>query len=151
MSSYTELTQEEKDQADYLLGGLTQARGNLEKFAQEPAAKILGNEQKLDLIKYNLIVAIQAAIDTCYHFVARAANQAPKNYAYCFELSASFGIIDADLAKDLKRMAHFRNLLVSGDVDDELVCDVLKNKLTNLDSFEEQIRCFVEKCRPFRV
>ncbi len=151
MSEYTKLTREEKKQADSLLGGLARARSNLKEFAQEATAEILGNEQKLDLIKYNLIVAIQAAIDTCYHFVAKSDHLAPKNYAYCFELSASFGIIDTDLAKDLKGMAHFRNLLVSGDVDDELVCNVLKNKLTNLDSFEEQIRCFVEKCRPFKV
>ncbi len=146
-----ELTQEEKDHAGSLLVDLDRSRAKLQELAQDPITNILGNEQELAQIKYNLIIAIQTAIDTCYHFVAKLDSQAPKNYAHCFNLSAKLGIIDLDLVKDLEHLAHFRNLLISGDTDDELVCDVLKNKLTSLDIFKEQVQCFIAKCRPFKV
>lgn len=149
MSEHT-LTQAEKEHSDSLLKQLDQARSKLKIFAQEPIDELLNNEQKLDQIRYNLIISIQATIDICYHFVAKLDAQPPKNYAYCFGLSASVGIIDKALVNDLEQMAHFRNLLITGNADNELVCDVLYNKLAYLDAFEEQIQCFVDKCRPFR-
>ena len=145
------LTPEETKQAKEFLSQLDQAKSNLKEFAQEPTANILGNEQELDLIKYNLLIAIQATIDTCYHFVAKTDTLAPKDYAYCFELSARLGIIDNGLVADLEDIAHFRNVLIAGNANNELICDVLKNKLTSLDNFEKEIICFIENCRPFNI
>jgi len=57
-------------------------------------------------------VVTEAAIDLCNHIVARQGGRAPQDYADCFAVLADLKVIKPDLAKRLKQMAHFRNLLV---------------------------------------
>jgi uncharacterized protein YutE (UPF0331/DUF86 family) len=135
------------DRLAFLLGELHEARGKLKGLAQISINELLADGQKIDLIKYNLIIAIQSAIDVCYHIVAKSENRAPEDYADCFLQLAQLGIIEDRFAQNLKEMARFRNLLVHmyGKVDDKRVCQILKDNLTDLDRFEEQIKGFVSK------
>ncbi len=129
-----------------LMGDLHKARGKLRRLAVFTVDELLADEQKLDLIKYNLIIAVQAAIDICYHIVAKSESRAPQDYADCFVQLANLGIVDKKFARNLQEMARFRNVLVHmyGEVDDNRVCRILKDNLIDLDRFEELINDFVQ-------
>lgn len=72
-------------------------------------------------------MAIQAAIDIAVHIVAEETGATPETYGQAFEMLGESGILDGDLAGDLRRAAGLRNVLVHGylDVDPEQVWDHL--------------------------
>ena len=84
----------------------------LRLFADVPLEEFLGDRDKQDIASFRLIVATEAAIDTCFHVAAKLLNAAPEEYAGCFQLLGDQGFIDPEFALRLVKMARFRNLLV---------------------------------------
>ncbi len=109
----------------------------LEAIRQQPREAFLENADLRDLASYRLLVAIEAAIQICYHVSAQVLHQAPSGYAECFALLSEGGIIPGTLGKRLQRMARFRNVLVHRywDVDYSRVYDVLQHDLSDIREF----------------
>lgn len=74
--------------------------------------EFLGDRDKQDIASFRLIVATEAAIDTCLHVAAKVLREVPEEYAACFQLLSDHGLIERELSLRLIRMARFRNLLV---------------------------------------
>ena len=91
---------------------ITESLTRLERFRGLPLEAFLGDQDKLDVASFRLIVATEAALDICFHLVANLLNKVPEEYAGCFKLLGDAGLIDATLALKLSQMARFRNLLV---------------------------------------
>jgi uncharacterized protein YutE (UPF0331/DUF86 family) len=129
-----------------LLGQIGESRRRLDELARLPEAEFLADYRNTESAKYLLIVAIEAAIDTCNHIVACRGGRAPADYADCFSILADLGAIEAALADHLKRMARFRNLLVHlyWQVDNQRVHQMMQSELGDLDSFCEQIARWIE-------
>ena len=53
----------------------------ISKIGEEPFLK---DNEKIDSVKYNLIIIIEEATDTCNHIVARAGGRAPYDCIDCF-------------------------------------------------------------------
>ena len=117
----------------------------LERLARVPLDEFLGNQDQLDLACYRLLVAIEAALALCYHVSARRLRRAPDDYAACFEGLRSAGLIPADLAERLQRMAKFRNLLVHvyWKIDYRRVHEILSHDLEDLRAFETAMAALV--------
>jgi len=100
------------------------------------------NIDKVDSAKYNLIVAIEGAIDICNHIVARVGGRAPLDHADCFEVLRELKILSDDLVERLKSMAKFRNLLVHlyWKVDDRKVFQILKTDIQNIKEYIKEIK-----------
>ncbi len=113
----------------------------LEELRALPREEFLAHRDWLDLACYRLIVAIEAAVQICFHVSARRLHRMPDEYAECFVILGEAGILPADLSERLQRMARFRNVLVHryGDVDYGRVYDILQNRLGDLREFMDAI------------
>ena len=86
---------------------------------------------------YRLLVAIEAALALCYHVSAKRLRKVPEEYAECFGMLRDAGILPAELAGRLQRMARSRNLLVHmyWKIAYGQVFDVIQQNLGDLRAF----------------
>jgi len=113
----------------------------LEKIKNSPKEKFLKNRDLQDIASYRLLVAIEAAMNLCYHISARKLKKAPDEYAECFGILGEAEIIPKELAEELKKMARFRNMLVHmyWKMDYEIIFDILQNNLQQLKQFSTAV------------
>ena len=67
-----------------------------------------------DALAMSLLVAVQEAVDICFHIVADEGWGLPASYTDGFRALADHGIVDAELARQLGQLASLRNRLVHG-------------------------------------
>jgi uncharacterized protein YutE (UPF0331/DUF86 family) len=93
-------------------------------------------------VEHTLQLAIQAALDVGSHIVSDDRLGEPDTNRHVFRLLGRAGIVPADLAGRLEKMAGFRNVVVHlyQDVDLGIVRDVVENHLGDLLDFAEAIR-----------
>jgi len=93
-------------------------------------------------VQHTLQLAIQSALDVASHIVSDERLGEPRTSRELFDSLESAGWIPAELARTLRNMAGFRNLLVHGYdvVDLGIVEDVIRNRLDDLLVFVSLIR-----------
>jgi len=113
----------------------------LEQIKAAPRDVFLADQDMLDLASYRLLLAIEAALQICFHVSAQRLHQVPEEYAACFGILGEAGILEADLSKNLQQMARFRNMLVHvyWAVDYDRVYDILQEHLDDLRRFVQVI------------
>ena len=93
-------------------------------------------------VERTLQVAIQAALDVASHITSERRLGEPATNRELFTLLERDGWIPSELRARLADMAGFRNVLVHGydDVNLDVVRDVLKNHLVDLERFTAGVR-----------
>jgi uncharacterized protein YutE (UPF0331/DUF86 family) len=93
-------------------------------------------------VEHTLQLAIQAALDVGSHLVSDQRLGEPETSRDVFRLLARAGILPAELAVRLERMAGFRNVVVHvyQEVDLRIVRDVVENHLGDLLDFATAVR-----------
>ena len=93
-------------------------------------------------VEHTLQCAIQAALDVASYIVSDHRLGEPETGRDVFRLLGKAGMLPADLAGRLERMAGFRNVVVHlyQDVDVAIVRDVVENHLGDLLDFVTAIR-----------
>jgi len=93
-------------------------------------------------VEHTLQLAIQAALDVASHVASSDRLGEPVTNRQLFELLARNGWLSEALARQLRDMAGFRNVLVHGyaEVDPRIVRDVVENRLGDLLAFVDEIR-----------
>ena len=93
-------------------------------------------------VEHTLQLAIQAAMDVASHIVSDERLGEPRTNRELFDLLESRGWVAPDLARTLRNMVGFRNVLVHGydTVDLDVVEDVLRSRLGDLQEFAAVIR-----------
>jgi len=88
-----------------------------------------------------LQISIECVIDICALIVSGLRLGLPSEEDDLFEKLEQAEIISSSTKGTLKKMKGFRNILVHeyGRIDDELVYEVLKNKLDDFDVFKKEI------------
>ncbi len=88
-----------------------------------------------------LQVSIECVIDVCALIVSGLRLGLPSEEEDLFERLQEAGIITSDMKETLKKIKGFRNLLVHeyGRVDDEIVYDMVRNKLNDFTDFKKEI------------
>lgn len=119
---------------------ISEALERLDKI-KKSKDKFLKDKDLQDIASYRLLVAIEAAINLCYHVAAKKLKKAPGEYAECFGILAEAEIIPNELSLELKKMARFRNMLVHmyWKIDYELILDILQHDLDHLRQFSKAI------------
>ncbi len=127
------------------IGEIRKATNRLKTVGQLPKEAFLGNPDKIDSAKYNLIIAIESAIDLCNHLISYNGFRTPQDYADTFEVLKEQGAFDESLTLRLKAMARFRNRLVHlyWEVDDETLYRILQDNLGDLTLFLKNITYFL--------
>jgi len=113
----------------------------LERIKGLPKEAFLADQDALDLACYRLLVAIEAAIQICFHITAQQLHRVPEEYAECFAILGEAGIVPEELSRNLQKMARFRNVLVHPYwmVDYERLYHILHENLDDLRKFVHAI------------
>lgn len=125
---------------DLILHRFEDIRRSLARLEQIKAVSretFLADQDMLDLASYRLLIAIEAALQICFHVSAQRLHRVPEEYAECFGILGEAGMLNAELVENLQRMARFRNMLVHvyWEVDYERVYDILQENLDDLRQF----------------
>ncbi len=93
-------------------------------------------------VEHTLQLAIQAPLEVASHIVSDESLGEPRTNRELFDLLERAGWIAPEMARTLRNMVGFRNVLVYGydTVDLGIVEDVLRNRLDDLVGFVAVIR-----------
>lgn len=118
---------------DYCLKRIAEVRG--------PRSTTLLPVEVEEITELNLQRAIQAAIDLAAHVVSTEAYGLPDSLAGTFTLLEQQGIIDAQLASQLRRKVSFRNIAVHEyeTLDPAVVTRIVEERLDDLRAFSGRI------------
>ena len=135
------------DRIRQITGETNRSLFKLGDAAKLDAQDFVNSADKVDAAKYNLIVAIEGAIDICNHIVAKGGGRAPCDYGDCFAILGEMGILSVELTEQLKKMAKFRNLLVHlyWQVDNRKVYEIIKKDILDIKIYLQKIGEFIQK------
>lgn len=104
-------------------------------------AQIRSDLREERFVVHTLQLACQAALDLASHVVSDQALGEPQTNRELFALLQQAGLIDADLAASMARLAGFRNVIVHGyeRVSLDVVEDVVRYRLGDLEAFADQM------------
>ena len=116
---------------------IQQSLERLERIRSLSQEAFLADQDVLDLACYRLLVAMEAALQICFHVSAQRLHRVPEEYAECFAMLGEEGILTPELSQNLQQMARFRNMLVHvyWKVDYDRVYAILQSHLGDLRAF----------------
>ncbi len=108
-----------------------------EEFAADP--------HKVASAKYNLIVAIEGAVDLSNHIISKNGFRTPEDYADTFRVMEEKEVFDAEFTNSLIQMARFRNRLVHiyWDIDDAEIYRIIQTRLQDIKQFLKKFGNFI--------
>ena len=113
----------------------------LNDIKRKTKEEFLNDPDTQDIASYRLLIAIEAALNLCYHVAAKRLKKVPEEYAECFAILSDAGIIPVDLSERLQKTARFRNLLVHmyWKIDYSIVYEIIQNNLQDLNNFSKVV------------
>ena len=60
----------------------------LERIKKIDKDNFLNDQDLMDIASYRLLIAIEAALNLCYHVSAKQLKKIPREYAECFQILA---------------------------------------------------------------
>ena len=117
------------------LAAIVSAVSDLRRLARVDQLRHDVREERF--IEHTLQLAMQATLDVASHIVSDESLGEPQTNRHLFDLLVRAGWIDDALAAHLSRMAGFRNVLVHGydDVDLVVVEEIVRHRLDDLLQF----------------
>ena len=108
-----------------------------EEFAADP--------HKVASAKYNLIVAIEGAVDLSNHIISKNGFRTPEDYADTFRVMEEKGVFDAEFTNSIIQMARLRNRLVHiyWDIDDAEIYRIIQTRLQDIKQFLKKFGNFI--------
>lgn len=122
------------------------ALGRLEDLKRLPEKEFLADPHKVGSAKYNLIVAIEGAVDLSNHVIAKNGFRTPEDYADTFRVMEEKGAFQPDFTGSLIQMARFRNRLVHiyWDIDDAELLRIIQTRLPDIRRFLKDFGNFIK-------
>jgi len=92
-------------------------------------------------------LSVQCLMDICHLILVERGLKIPADTGDVFSILRKDRIISEKTASNLIKMVGMRNILVHeyGEIDNEKVYDVLKNKLKDFEIFEKEILKYLNK------
>jgi uncharacterized protein YutE (UPF0331/DUF86 family) len=120
-----------------LLESLADYRRRLEELRDLPVDVYLRDQAFAG--RYLVQVAAQTCVDVANHLIASFGWRAPADYRDAFTVLQEQGVLDADLAAQMRDLAGLRNRLVHvyEEVDDRIVHDALPEGIDDLGRFAQ--------------
>jgi len=102
---------------------------------------IINNFTKQDSVILNLQRAIEATLDIASIIIKQKKLGIPKSSRDMFDILCNYGIINKDLANNLKNMVGFRNIAVYDyqNLNIDILLHVLDNNLEDFNIFIKEI------------
>ncbi len=105
------------------------------------AAELASSRDALDLVSFNLMLAVQSCADIASHLIADEGWPAAQSLADGFQRLAEKGVISTPTASALSRAVGLRNVVAHGyaGVDATLVHAAATQGVTDLDTFAREV------------
>ncbi|MCC7541616.1 MAG: DUF86 domain-containing protein [Deltaproteobacteria bacterium] len=113
---------------------------------QKPdAAALAADRDALDLVSFNLMLAVQACADLAAHVIADEGWPAPASLAESFVRLADHGVISRGTAEAFRLAVRFRNVVAHGyaGVDVSAVQAGATSGLEDLDRFAREVSAWL--------
>jgi uncharacterized protein YutE (UPF0331/DUF86 family) len=137
----------DRERIEAQLLGLERAAATLRKLSGVTAQEMDESLEKAWTIQRGLQVAIQTVLDIGGHILSDTAPAEVEDYTDIIDGMARHGILTANLARRIRPMAGFRNLLVHGyaRIDHGKVQMVLAQYLDDFETFSREMRDYLRR------
>jgi len=121
------------------------ALDRLEELRRLPEADFLSDPHRVSSSKYNLIVAIEGAVDLCHDGIAKNRFRTPEDYADTFRVMEERGAFDTEFSAAMIQMTRFRNRLVHiyWDIGEAELRRILQTRLDDIRVFLKRFGEFI--------
>jgi uncharacterized protein YutE (UPF0331/DUF86 family) len=127
------------------LGELDARVARVRAHRRATAAELAADRDALDLVAFNLMLAVQAACDLATHLIADEGWTAPPTAAEAFQRLADHQVVTAKTVAALRRAVGFRNVVAHGyagiDVHATYAASTLG--LDDLDRFAREVAAWL--------
>ncbi len=123
------------------LGELADRIARVRAARPASAAELAADRDALDLVSFNLMLAVQTCVDVASHLIADEGWPPAPDLATSFRRLHEHGVLDADLAGALGRAAGLRNVVAHmyTRVDPDLLFTAATRGLEDLERFARQV------------
>jgi uncharacterized protein YutE (UPF0331/DUF86 family) len=123
--------------------------GRVRMHAKKTSDELAKDPDALDLVAFNLMVAVQICADVASHVIADAGWPAASTLADSFSRLHEHGVLSEESARALGRAAGLRNVVAHGysGVDAKLVHVAGTDGVKDLDRFATEIAAWVSTQR----
>jgi uncharacterized protein YutE (UPF0331/DUF86 family) len=117
----------------------------LEDLQKLTKAEFIADPHKIGSAKYNLIVAIEGAVDLCNHVISKNGFRTPEDYTDTFMVMKEKGAFDERFTSSLIQMVRFRNRLVHiyWNIDDAELYRIIQTNLQDIRQFLKEFGGFI--------
>ncbi len=114
-------------------------------FSQISEEDFSQNTERQYAVLHALQLAIEACVEIATHICAADGLGVPSSYAEAFDLLERAGVVDPQLANDLRAMARFRNRIVHfyWEMDMKEVYRILTGSLGDFDRYLVEIEKYL--------
>lgn len=128
------------------LGELAERVARVRRHCPASSAELAADADRLDLVSFNLMLAVQACLDAATHVIADEGWPPSQDLAGAFLRLRDRGAISPQVAEALARAAGLRNVVahVYARIDPELVHRAATAGLGDLERFAAELSAWAE-------
>jgi len=110
------------------------------------AADLAADQDALELVSFNLMLAVQACVDLASHLISDEDWPPAGTYAEAFQRLHEHDVLSRETADALGRAAGLRNVVAHGyaDVDPELIHRAAASGLADLERFASEVSVWID-------
>jgi uncharacterized protein YutE (UPF0331/DUF86 family) len=130
-----------RDRVAAKLADLSDRISRVKVHCPTDAAELSSNRDALDLVSFNLMLAVQASADIASHLIADEGWPAAQSLAEGFQRLHERGVVSAPSARALSRAVGLRNVVAHGysGIDANLVHAAATQGIAELDTFAREV------------
>ena len=127
------------------LAELARRTARARQHVKATSAELAADADALDLVAFNLMLAVQTCADIASHLIADAGWPSTRTFAEAFLRLHEHGVLTRSTADALARAAGLRNVVAHGyaGVDVGLVHAAATSGLRDLDAFAREVAVWV--------
>ncbi|MFW5877430.1 MAG: type VII toxin-antitoxin system HepT family RNase toxin [Myxococcota bacterium] len=127
------------------LADLDDRIARIRTHVSDRAEDLARDRDALDIVAFNLMLAVQACADVASHIISDEGWPAASGLAQSFQRLADRGVLDMDTARALGQAVGLRNVVAHGyaRVDPEMVHAGATRGLDDLSAFARQVARWV--------
>ncbi|MDO8370139.1 MAG: DUF86 domain-containing protein [Candidatus Nitrotoga sp.] len=131
----------DREVVEQKLESLRRCLQRIESKCPADAATLIADIDLQDIVSFNLSRAVQISVDIGAHLIAGMEVPPPDNMGQVFDLLAKEGVLNNELANNLKKAVGFRNIAVHNyeNINWEIVHCIVKFHLADFSGFAKAI------------
>jgi len=129
------------------LESLRRCLRRIETKCPTDAATLVADIDLQDIISLNLSRAVQISVDIGAHLIAGMEVPPPDSMGQTFDLLAQEGVLNVELASNLKKAVGFRNIAVHNyeSINWDIVHSIVKYHLADFSKFAKIVAMRLKK------